>query len=109
MAILKRLAATIFLFLVCSDVTSAQTEGRVALVVGNSAYQSVARLPNAANDARLVARTLKNLGFKLVGGGPQIDLDKTGLDLVVQQFGIQLSGASVALFYYAGHGVQVRG
>ena len=57
-------------------------EGRVALVVGNGAYQSVARLPNAANDARLVARTLRNLRFTLVEGGPQIDLDKAAFDRV---------------------------
>jgi TPR repeat protein len=84
-------------------------DDRVALVIGNSAYQSVARLPNAANDARLMARTLSDLGFTLVGGGPQLDLDKAAFDRVVQEFGVQLGGARVALFYYAGHGVQVRG
>src|SRR4029077_13689385 len=43
------------------------------------------------------------------GGGAQLDLDKASLDRVVQAFGAQLSGADVGLFYYAGHGVQVRG
>jgi hypothetical protein len=82
---------------------------RIALVVGNSAYRNVAVLDNSANDAKLLANTLSSLGFTLVGGGAQLDLDKASLDRVVQAFGAQLSGADVGLFYYAGHGVQVRG
>jgi uncharacterized caspase-like protein len=56
-----------------------------------------------------MADTLRSLGFKLVGGGPQIDLDKAGLDQVVQRFGRGLQGGDVGLFYYAGHGVEVHG
>jgi hypothetical protein len=82
---------------------------RVALVVGNGTYRNVAWLDNPANDARLVADTLRALGFALVGGGPQLDLDKAAFDRVVQDFGAQLQGADVGLFFYAGHGVQVRG
>lgn len=84
-------------------------ETRVALVVGNSAYQNIPSLANPANDARLVADTLTKLGFKLLGGGAQLDLDKARFDLVAQAFGRELMGADVGLFYYAGHGVQVRG
>ncbi len=87
----------------------ARAEKRVALVVGNSAYRHVARLTNPANDARLMAKTLQRLGFTLVGGGAQLNLDKAGLDRAVQDFGTQLQGADVGLFYYAGHGLQVRG
>ncbi|GLR89057.1 YARHG domain-containing protein [Bradyrhizobium iriomotense] len=87
----------------------AAAEKRVALVIGNSAYQSVPRLENPKNDALLVADTLQRLGFTLVGGGAQVELDKAGFDNAVQRFGSQLIGADVALFYYAGHGVQVRG
>src|SRR5262245_55983781 len=82
---------------------------RVALVIGNSAYKSIARLENPANDAKLMANTLKRLGFTLIGNGAQIDLDKAALDNAAQNFGRQLQGADVALFYYAGHGVQVSG
>jgi len=87
----------------------AVAEKRVALVVGNSAYQNVSRLENPKSDALLVADTLKRLGFILVGGQAQVDLDKAGFDSVIQRFGSQLMGADVALFYYAGHGIQVRG
>ena len=82
---------------------------RIALVVGISRYQFIPTLDNPKNDAGLMARTLRGLGFTLVGGGPQLDLDKPAFDRAVQQFGEQIAGAEVALFYYAGHGLQVRG
>ena len=88
---------------------SACAEKRIALVVGNSAYQNVTRLDNPKNDAALIATTMRDLGFMLVGNGPQLDLDKAGLDRAVQNFGRSIQGADVALFFYAGHGVQVNG
>ena len=87
----------------------AVAEKRVALIVGNSAYKHVSRLENPANDAKLMAETLRALGFTLVGNGPQLDLDEPALKRAVRGFGDALTGADVALFYYAGHGVQVRG
>ena len=87
----------------------AAAEKRIALVVGNSAYQNIARLDNPKADATLMADTLRGLGFTLVGGRAQLDLDKSALDTAVQNFGRQVQGADVALFYYAGHGVQVGG
>lgn len=56
-----------------------------------------------------MASTLKDLGFSLVGGSAQLDLDKSMLDKAVQNFGQQIQGADVTLFFYAGHGVQVGG
>jgi hypothetical protein len=79
----------------------ATAEKRVALVVGNSAYQNIARLDNPRNDATLMAETLSGLGFTLIGGRAQLDLDKAALDTDVQNFGRQIQGADVALFYYA--------
>jgi uncharacterized caspase-like protein len=87
----------------------ATAEKRIALVVGNSAYQNITRLDNPRNDATLMAETLSGLGFTLIGGSAQLDLDKAALDTDVQNFGRQIQGADVALFYYAGHGVQVNG
>ena len=82
---------------------------RVALVVGNARYRNVPTLSNTANDARLVARTLKSLGFTLVGGGAQLDLDRHQFLTEIAQFGRMLNAGSVAVFYYAGHGLQLRG
>jgi hypothetical protein len=87
----------------------AAAEKRVALVIGNSAYQNIAHLDNPAKDAALMAETLSGLGFTLVGGNAQLNLDKGAMDRAVQNFGQQVQGADVALFYYAGHGVQVAG
>jgi len=85
------------------------TEKRVALVIGNSIYKNVPTLGNTANDAQLIADTLRSLGFKLVGDGPQVDLDRAGFEQALRSFGRAIGGADVALFYYAGHGVQVQG
>lgn len=87
----------------------AHADKRVALVIGNSAYMHVPRLANPANDAELMAETVRGLGFTLIGNRAQLDLDKRAFDSAVQAFGSQLQGADVGLFYYAGHGVQVRG
>jgi hypothetical protein len=97
-------------FLLCAGVgTPAHAEKRVALVIGNSAYRAVPALPNPASDAKLMSDTLLSLGFFVVGGGAQTDLDKTSFDDALQKFGRELNGADVALFYYAGHGVETHG
>jgi uncharacterized caspase-like protein len=105
----RRAFAAGFSLIFLSFTSSALAEKRVALVVGNSAYQNVTRLDNTRNDAALMAETLADLGFSLIGGRAQLDLDKAALDADVQNFGQQIQGADVALFYYAGHGVQVNG
>src|SRR4029077_20532825 len=79
------------------------------LVIGNAGYRHVDRLANPGNDATLIADTLRKSGFALVGGGVQRDLDKPEFDRLVHDFGQQLQGADVALFYYAGHAMQVQG
>jgi uncharacterized caspase-like protein len=97
-------------FLLCGGLGSAaHAEKRVALVIGNSAYRTVPALPNPAADAKLMSDTLLSLGFFVVGGGAQLDLDKAGFDDILQKFGKELIGADAALFYYAGHGVETHG
>jgi uncharacterized caspase-like protein len=97
-------------FLLCAGMTSAaHAEKRVALVIGNSTYRTVPALQNPVADAGLMSDTLLSLGFFVVGGGAQLDLDKAGFDDILQKFGQQLIGADVALFYYAGHGVETHG
>jgi uncharacterized caspase-like protein len=105
----RPLAAAITALISLLSAGPATAEKRIALVVGNSAYQNITRLDNPRNDATLVAETLSGLGFALIGGRAQVDLDKAALDTDIQNFGQQIQGADVALFYYAGHGVQVNG
>ncbi|MBP2228629.1 putative caspase-like protein [Azospirillum agricola] len=87
----------------------AKPERRVALVLGNSGYQHAPRLPNPVNDARAIADSLRSAGFELVGGGARLDLDRAGTERAIRDFGGKLAGADVGLFYYAGHGLQMRG
>jgi hypothetical protein len=108
---MRRIGFFLSLLLLLMEFTAlpAAAENRVALVVGNANYRNVPSLANPVGDARLMASTLKSLGFKLVGDGAQINLDKTAFDSAVRSFGSQLQGADVGLFYYAGHGLQLRG
>ncbi|MBN9070293.1 MAG: caspase family protein [Rhizobiales bacterium] len=80
--------------------------GRIALVVGNSDYQHVARLANPVNDAEDLTARLKALGFEVMGG---TDLDRRQLVEQLIRFGRAAGSADVALFFYAGHGLQVNG
>jgi uncharacterized caspase-like protein len=96
-------------FVLCAMGSAAHAERRVALVIGNSAYRTVPALPNPAADAKLISDTLWSLGFEIVGGGAQLDLDKEGFDDALRKFSEKLIGADVALFYYAGHGVETHG
>jgi TPR repeat protein len=96
-------------FAVPAAAQSSGDERRVALVVGNFGYEHVPKLANPGNDATLIATTLHQLGFTLVGGAAQDNVDKAHFDKLVQEFGRAIQGADVALFYYAGHGMQVDG
>ena len=85
---------------------SAMTEKRVALVIGNSAYQHASELTNPRNDASDMAAALKGLGVEVIEGS---DLDKTNLEQKIRDFSTALQGADVGVFFYAGHGLQVNG
>ncbi|MGQ0564276.1 MAG: caspase family protein [Gemmobacter sp.] len=95
-----RLILTLFLILL-APVAHA---GKVALVIGNSAYAHTSALPNAATDAADMAARLQGLGFDVHGG---IDMDRQATLQAVDTFSRALSPDDLALFYYAGHGVQI--
>ncbi|MDX2155621.1 MAG: caspase family protein [Hyphomicrobiaceae bacterium] len=77
---------------------------RVALVVGNSAYQHTAALANPRNDASDMAGALERTGFEVIVA---LDAGKTDMDRALRAFADKVASADVALFYYAGHGLQV--
>jgi hypothetical protein len=84
----------------------ARAEQRVALIIGNSAYQANVVLRNPVNDAQDVAAALRRLGFDVTAG---YDLGGEQFTAVLEQFRPKLKGSEVALFYYAGHGLQFSG
>jgi hypothetical protein len=81
-------------------------QGRVALVLGNGAYRSVPRLANPGQDAQGMAQTLRGIGFQveLVR-----DATRAQIEEALRRFGRAADGAEIALFFYAGHGMQVGG
>ena len=79
---------------------------RIALVLGNSAYQHVPALPNPVVDAKAIAAKLEDLNFEVISG---YDLTKLETQETIAHFAKAVRGADIALFYYAGHGMQVDG
>ncbi|NOJ43495.1 caspase family protein [Bradyrhizobium australiense] len=84
----------------------AETVRRVALVIGNGAYAHVRALPNPSNDARAIAKSLRDIGFVVTEG---TDLDRTAMQATIRDFLRDAARAQVAVVYYAGHGVQIDG
>jgi uncharacterized caspase-like protein len=79
-------------------------ERRVALVVGNGAYRNAMALANPGNDADGVARALTTLGFRVT---LLKDVGVTAFREALLDFGDAARGADVALFFFAGHGLQM--
>lgn len=88
--------------------SSQLAERRIALVIGNGAYTNAPKLANPTNDAQLIAETLVAVGFRLVGGAPVINADRPHMERAIRDFGQELRSGAIGLFYFAGHGIQVR-
>ncbi|WP_171946439.1 caspase domain-containing protein [Hyphomicrobium sp. CS1GBMeth3] len=84
----------------------AEAAKRVALVIGNASYTNTAALANPKNDATDFGAAIKSFGFEVIEG---LDLDKAGMDRKLREFADALEDASVAVLFYAGHGLQVDG
>ena len=85
-------------------IAHADSEKRVALVIGNGDYKIAPHLDNPANDARAIAETFRKLGFEVVDG---YDLDVSQMRKAVSDFSAALPEAKSAVVYYSGHGVSV--
>lgn len=99
---LQRFIFSLLLALICAGI--ARADKRVALVIGNSAYQHTTKLANPKNDAVDMAAALKKHSFQVIEG---FDLDKEAFDRKADEFIAQLEG--VGLFFYAGHALQLAG
>ena len=84
----------------------AQVGRRIALVTGNGDYEHVVPLPNPNRDAHAIGAMLERIGFEVE---TLIDLDTASMERAVRDFAQRSRDAEIALFYYAGHGVQVEG
>lgn len=99
-------AASLFAVIACNP---AFAENRVALVIGNSAYRAVSPLPNAESDAKRMTELLGSAGFEVIS---KPDLSQDDLRKTIGEFAGKLAASgpdTVALVFYAGHGIQVDG
>jgi hypothetical protein len=101
---LLRFALAAALILVCGP---ALAEKRVALVLGDSAYQHAPSLTNPANDAALIAKTLKDAGFDVVDSRQNLSAQETRRAL--REFSDEAADADIAVVYFAGHGLELDG
>src|SRR5450759_3081706 len=106
---LMRAVGTIFLAVWSIWLSSqpAFAEKRVALVMGNSAYQNVNRLANPGNDSSAMSETLKNAGFDVVE--LKRDLNVSEMRRALRDFSDTVRDADVAIVYFAGHGIEIDG
>ena len=88
---------------------SALAESRLALVIGQSAYRSVPALPNPTNDAKAMSQLLSESGFEVLSAS---DLSQSQIREKVSEFAGKVAEKgpdTVALVFYAGHGLQIDG
>ncbi len=114
MTLLKRVVLSCSVVIIMATVscwgnaTRAQTPlaGKYALVLGNSSYQHVNKLPNPAYDAKAVGESFERLGFKVTTAE---DLGYDEMRRAILQFGRDARGADMAVIYFAGHGIELGG
>ena len=97
----------LFVLLALPLLMAGQTQKRPALVIGNSDYQYLSKLPNPVGDALLIAETLDSLGFEVI-----LDTNittKRKFQKKISEFGARRDSFDVGFIFYAGHGMQVDG
>ena len=104
-AILRTFAVLIACLCAFASLAATSSEKRIALVLGNDKYPT-APLRNPVNDATAIAAKLRELGFDVT---LRTNTSQREMTRAVRDFGEKISSGSVALFYYAGHGMQARG
>ena len=100
-------ASIVAIFLIFGRYDPAFAEKRVALVIGNSAYQNVSRLLNPANDSAAMSETFKSAGFDVVE--LKRDVKASEMRRALRDFSDSVRDADVAIVYYAGHGIEIDG
>jgi uncharacterized caspase-like protein len=106
---LVTLAAAVggLIFSMILSVDAAWADKRVALVVGNSSYLTVPKLPNPSRDADSVAKMFRDAGFDSVD--VQLNVGNLELKRAIRKFEATADQADIAVIYYAGHGLEISG
>ena len=108
---LERGAIFVLVAVICLATVAVESaaSNRVALVIGNGTYRNAPPLKNPVNDAKLMAATLRDLGFDVI---EHLDVNQRQMKRAIRDFGDLLDKAGedgIGMFYYAGHGLQVQG
>ena len=109
-SVFRLVFTTVFMLLAAATARAAAapvltSEPRHALVIGNASYAS-APLLNSANDAAAVAKVLERAGFTV---DLKLNASQKQMQDAVTAFGDKLKNGGAGLFYFAGHGVQIKG
>ena len=107
-SVISRWAPALAALLICAAPAGAQQGRRIALVIGNGDYvysNQLPKLANPTNDAQDVAAALRGFGFEVIERRNQT---LEGMNQSIAEFGSKIGGSEVALFYFAGHGIQVK-
>jgi Caspase domain/Putative peptidoglycan binding domain len=104
---LSAMVSALALFCATIWADPAFAERRVALVIGNSAYQNAPVLPNPAKDAKAIVAMFVKAGYDVVSA--QYDVGNLDFKRAIRQFEDSLSDADIAVVYYAGHGIEIHG
>src|SRR5262245_39004682 len=98
--------AILALSLVTGAAVPAQAQKRVALLVGNNAYEAIPKLQTAVNDARAVGATLREIGFSVTVAENR---SRRAMSEALLAFDKAVEPGDIALFFFAGHGFEIRG
>ena len=104
--IVRRLVRFVGLVGVLLAALPVAAQDRHALVIGIDAYENVASLQKARNDAEAVAEALASTGFEVT---TLLDADRRSLNRAISDFSASLQQGDEAVFYFAGHGIEVAG
>jgi len=105
MSLIRCLSVILWIFNTMHLVEAAEAPKRIALVIGNSAYQNVSPLSNPGNDATDMAAKLRSLQFEVLLA---VDADHAKMTTLLQEFKNRVTRDHVALVFYAGHGVTLN-
>jgi len=106
---MTRAAGTALLtgFFMLLSAVAAQADKRVALIVGNSAYQHAPALPNPVRDAQAMAKMFQKAGFDVVNA--VYDAGNLDTKRAIRQFEDAAANSDIAVVYFAGHGIEIHG
>jgi hypothetical protein len=99
--------ALVAALLILSLPSGAHADRRVALVIGNGAYQKTIKLPNATHDAAAIGALFRVMAFDVVDA--RFDLGIADLRRSLRDFTDRVQDTDIAVVYYAGHGLEVNG